>query len=377
MELQVRGSTFIACGVISGRLRRISTGIRVGGREARKAAQARLHAIETELRTAEADKAEAGAEAATGPAYPTFGEWVARYRETYLKDKAATTQRREYFLLIPALEAWADRRLNTLKAIDIKEFLAERKGAPSRSLRGPLKPISESTRAREAVVISNILMRARENYDGLPAIRCLLKHEAVVKERVITPGEQAEMLRRLPKRYHILFLVLLGTGCRLSEALGIRAADLDFAHGFVTVTGKGNRTRRVPMLPGVAALFRAQLAVSSALWAGWKLTTIDKAFQQACRARRGLRKHWPTLERITPHTCRHTFGWRWLTGNGDLSKRGDIYALSKVLGHKTVAITEKHYAHLFDTDLRETMLTVEVGVSMETVQPWCTQNDVP
>jgi integrase len=42
---------------------------------------------------------------------------------------------------------------------------------------------------------------------------------------------------------------------------------------------------------------------------------------------------------------RHTFGTRWLQAGGD------IYKLSKILGHSSVAVTEAHYAHLLKDDL--------------------------
>ena len=42
---------------------------------------------------------------------------------------------------------------------------------------------------------------------------------------------------------------------------------------------------------------------------------------------------------LTPHVLRHTFGTRWLQAGGD------IYKLSKILGHSSVAVTEQHYAH--------------------------------
>ena len=46
-----------------------------------------------------------------------------------------------------------------------------------------------------------------------------------------------------------------------------------------------------------------------------------------------------------PATLRHTFGTRWLQAGGD------IYKLSKILGHSSVAVTEAHYAHLLKEDL--------------------------
>ena len=51
------------------------------------------------------------------------------------------------------------------------------------------------------------------------------------------------------------------------------------------------------------------------------------------------------IPRITPHTLRHTFGTCWLQAGGD------IYKLSKILGHSNVAVTEARYAHLLKDDL--------------------------
>ena len=48
---------------------------------------------------------------------------------------------------------------------------------------------------------------------------------------------------------------------------------------------------------------------------------------------------------LTPHTLRHTFGTRWLQAGGD------IYKLSRILGHSSVAVTEAHYAHLLKDGL--------------------------
>lgn len=44
------------------------------------------------------------------------------------------------------------------------------------------------------------------------------------------------------------------------------------------------------------------------------------------------------FEEATPHALRQTFGTRWLPAGGD------IYKLSKVLGHSSLAVTETHYA---------------------------------
>ncbi len=63
------------------------------------------------------------------------------------------------------------------------------------------------------------------------------------------------------------------------------------------------------------------------------------------------------IPRITPHALRHTFGTRWLQAGGD------IYKLSKILGHSSVAVTEAHYAHLLKEDLVAASQQVRTAVA--------------
>lgn len=60
---------------------------------------------------------------------------------------------------------------------------------------------------------------------------------------------------------------------------------------------------------------------------------------------------------ITPHVLRHTFGTRWLQAGGD------IYKLSKILGHSSVAVTEAHDAHLLKEDLVAANRQVKIPVA--------------
>jgi integrase len=55
---------------------------------------------------------------------------------------------------------------------------------------------------------------------------------------------------------------------------------------------------------------------------------------------------------LSPHDLRHTFGHRYLV------RGGDIYDLSKIHGHASVAVTEKHYGYLRRQDVRKKMLGV-------------------
>jgi len=59
---------------------------------------------------------------------------------------------------------------------------------------------------------------------------------------------------------------------------------------------------------------------------------------------------------ISPHVCRHTFATRYL------QRGGDIYTLSRILGHASVSVTERHYAHLVNTDIVELSRHVLAGI---------------
>ena len=65
-----------------------------------------------------------------------------------------------------------------------------------------------------------------------------------------------EEIKRLPPRERLLFTLLLETGMRISEALGIRLESIDFTpeQEFVIIRGKGDRIRLVPLLPEMDCL---------------------------------------------------------------------------------------------------------------------------
>ena len=93
---------------------------------------------------------------------------------------------------------------------------------------------------------------------------------------------------------------------------------------------------------------------------------LREVLARACAARkdrksgRVLRAAIPHLR---PHALRHTFGWRWLKGGSD------IYTFCKILGHASVAVTEKHYAHLLQEDIRAKADAVDLGLGLPAVRP--------
>ena len=86
-----------------------------------------------------------------------------------------------------------------------------------------------------------------------------------------------------------------------------------------------------------------QLAADGRLW-GQNPQRLREVLATA--AKRARTHH------LSPHDLRHTFGHRWLAAGGD------IYTLSKLLGHSSVNVTEQHYAHLLKEDVASKMTAV-------------------
>jgi integrase/recombinase XerC len=151
----------------------------------------------------------------------------------------------------------------------------------------------------------------------------------------------------LEARDRAMFELLYSSGLRLAELIGLDAADgrLDLAQGEVTVTGKGSKTRSVPVGSHAREALRAwlktraQLAAPGerALFVGARGRRIAPgAVQAALRAwarRQGLGAG------VHPHMLRHSFASHVLQSSQDLR------AVQEMLGHASIATTQV-YTHL-------------------------------
>ena len=144
-------------------------------------------------------------------------------------------------------------------------------------------------------------------------------------------------------RDRALLELLYGSGIRLAELVDIDIRDLDLANGFVTVTGKGQKTRVVPI--GKAALDAIQN------WLAKRPDAIgrDPLFTSRGRARMSPRNVQLRLKKIAarttgndgvhPHLLRHSFASHLLESSGDLR------AVQELLGHADISTTQV-YTHL-------------------------------
>ena len=165
---------------------------------------------------------------------------------------------------------------------------------------------------------------------------------------MLTLHEETKLLDALHPRFQRFVRFALGTGCRLDEIRGINPKrDIDWTRDTVHVTGKFRKERDVPMQPDARAALEEQLEEG-------KLWTQNPQRLREVLAEGAVRAKVPSL---TPHAPRHTFDTRWLQAGGD------IYKLSRILRHSSVAVTEAHYAHLLIEDLVAASQQVKIPVA--------------
>jgi len=145
-----------------------------------------------------------------------------------------------------------------------------------------------------------------------------------------------------------LMTLLLGTGIRVSECVGLNIKDIDFDNGAIRVVRKGGNEATVYFGDEVEDALREYLEIrknhialsghEDALF----LSIQDKRI--SVRAVENLVKKYASqvtsLKKITPHKLRSTYGTNLY------KESGDIYLVASVLGHKDVNTTRKHYADM-------------------------------
>lgn len=170
--------------------------------------------------------------------------------------------------------------------------------------------------------------------------------------------EQGERLTPKQKEYHektkirdlALFTLLLGTGIRVSECVGLNIQDVDFKNGGIRIHRKGGKE--------VTVYFGTEVEDALLDYLDQRMEIIPESGHEdalflslqnrrlSVRSVENLVKKYARivtpLKKITPHKLRSTYGTNLYR------ETGDIYLVADVLGHSDVNTTKKHYAALED-----------------------------
>jgi integrase/recombinase XerD len=236
------------------------------------------------------------------------------------------------------------RALETVAVTDLSRYLGtlRRRGLGSRSIARHLSAVRGLYRF--LLDGQRIARDPTEHLDSPRPARRLPRTLSVEDAAALV--EAPDISRPDGLRDRALLELLYACGLRASEALGLRVEDVNFAAGYVVVTGKGNRQRLVPA--GRHALD----------WVRRYLTTVrPRVLRRECAAlflnrtggpmsRQAL---WGLIRRaarragqrasVSPHTLRHSFA-------SHLLERGaDLRSVQAMLGHVDISTTQI-YTHL-------------------------------
>jgi integrase/recombinase XerC len=136
--------------------------------------------------------------------------------------------------------------------------------------------------------------------------------------------------------------LLYGCGLRISEALGLKRSDAN-GKDALTVLGKGNKARMVPVLPQVTkaiadymALCPYKLPPDGPLFVGTRGGPLSPRIVQLAMAR--LRGALGLPDTATPHALRHSFATHLL------ARGGDLRSIQELLGHASLSTTQIYTA---------------------------------
>jgi integrase/recombinase XerD len=166
--------------------------------------------------------------------------------------------------------------------------------------------------------------------------------DALSEEQVEKLLFYVEDRRKVTLRNKLIVYLLLYTGVRVSELVGIKIADIDFLTSTLKVTGKGGKRREIGLRQDVLHLIRQYMKEqrSESVFRDSPYLLLS---QRAGKMHRDAVRGW--LAKISkelgfklhPHLFRHTFCTRLL-------KKGvDLTTVSKLAGHSTVNMTAKYY----------------------------------
>ena len=236
--------------------------------------------------------------------------------------------------------------LSRLTPADVRAFMARRRteGVGSSSLMRILAGVRSFARFLERKGKGSLgalnAVRAPKSARPLPKPLAIAAAKRISETELRAGEESAPWI--LARDASVLAL-LYGSGLRISEALGLQRRQIGTATDAVTVIGKGNKPRMVPLLAQVVKLIDQYIALcpfdlpaEGPLFVGARGGPLSPRVVQLAMAR--LRGALGLPETATPHALRHSFATH-LLGRG-----GDLRSIQDLLGHASLSTTQIYTA---------------------------------
>lgn len=176
-------------------------------------------------------------------------------------------------------------------------------------------------------------VRSLKNQDVLPGF--------------LTPEEIIDLIESTSDiRDRALLEILYSTGIRVGEVESMNCMDIDLKSGFILVTGKGSKQRRVPVGKRALASIMRYLesrGIEDPIYCREPLFLNSRGRRLTTRSIRRVVYKWSASvaisRHVSPHVIRHTFATHMLDSGADLR------SIQEMLGHASLSTTQR-YTHL-------------------------------
>ena len=279
----------------------------------------------------------------------TFGQWAQKWLEVYKKPNVSeNTYRLTYQNTVNThiIPYFGDTDLKVIRPVDIQSFYATKQS------------LSKSMLDKISLCLNGIFDSAIDNdlcYKN-PAKSITYTSNKSKRERVALSDEQMNIVEKYAMQTAPEIVVLLYSGLRRGEMLGLKHDDIDMkaktisvkrsiadkkGGGIEEMTPKWNSYRIVPMHIKVYSLFKSMIIHSGFLFTNilgnvQSPNTWSNKFDRIITI---IKENYPDFPDITPHDLRHTYGTY-------LRRQGmDVYSIQKILGHKDIKMTTELYVH--------------------------------
>jgi integrase/recombinase XerD len=255
---------------------------------------------------------------------------------------------------LAAFAAGADRRLEDLDRKALDAFVQQQR-TRGQSPRSVARAVAAVRGFYRFLVLDRRLERSpAEDLQPPPAWPALPKFLSI--EEVDTLLAQPDTSTPLGLRDRALIELLYATGMRVSELVGVRAADLHLEEQYLTCIGKGNKERLIPIGEQAAAwIEKYQASVRPALTRHAKGRATPQLFVNARGGPLSRVGFWKILKgygrqaslprTLSPHVVRHSFATHLL------ERGADLRAIQMMLGHADLSTTQI-YTHVLEARLR-------------------------
>lgn len=250
------------------------------------------------------------------------------------------------------LSNWADRNgldLLSLTRTDLREWLIDLGG----------EKLSENSKRRIISAVRGFYKFLM--FDGHvtknPAEDLVAPQKGVYLPRFLNRTE-IEMLLATPDtstetglRDRAILELMYASGLRVSEVADLRINDVDIDSGIVTTTGKGSKTRRVPVGASAVEWLKSYLVLRRKK----ENIEIENMFVNSNGAPINRQSIYISIteyaakcgfEGVSPHTLRHSFATHLVQNNAD------IRSVQQMLGHADISTTQI-YTHITNTQLKK------------------------